>query len=607
MISKLLSLKAIVAFLLVFIIGLPLSLVAQTTQQSGNTIDAKATLEFDQTKKVKKNESLLPYQDYKGIEDLDQAKLTWVGENDREYRSMLPEREAERVGANATESVPSNDLCDNAIPISCGSSISGTTTGSTFDDAGFCGTSNTAGGVWYTFTATNPIATLSTCNNANYDTKISVYSGSCGALVCVGGQDDNFDAGCLNFTTKLTVVTTIGQQYWVLVHGFGQATGDFTLSIDCVNPVVPNDLCDGAIPISCGSTVSGTTTGSTFDNVGFCGTSNTTGGVWYSFEATSPSSVLSTCNSATYDTKISVFSGSCGALSCVGGQDDNFDAGCQNFTTELTVSTTPGETYYVLVHGFGQATGDFDLTLSNSCGFCAPVDGSVYATPGTPVSPGGMPNTLYIGYGPTSVDLTAQGTGGSGSYSYAWSSPNGTLSSTAGATVTATPIATETYTVTITDDNGCGSVTRDITITVVDVRCGNNNNKVLVCKVPPGNPGNAINICVSPSAVASHLATGSYLGACANKQILGATDAGLSLYPNPASGQLNIEFELTTKDNVHLQIYDSYGRLVSEERFVESAGLFVYQVDVSNLANGVYLIRMNGKSINSSSRFTICN
>ena len=35
--------------------------------------------------------------------------------------------------------------------------------------------------------------------------------------------------------------------------------------------------------------------------------------------------------------------------------------------------------------------------------------------------------------------------------------------------------------------------------------CGNNDNKVLLCHVPPGNPGNAHTLCISPNAVAMHL------------------------------------------------------------------------------------------------------
>ena len=39
----------------------------------------------------------------------------------------------------------------------------------------------------------------------------------------------------------------------------------------------------------------------------------------------------------------------------------------------------------------------------------------------------------------------------------------------------------------------------------VSTSCGNKNDKVLICHIPPGNPANAHTICVSPNAVPAHL------------------------------------------------------------------------------------------------------
>ncbi|MCB0457059.1 MAG: proprotein convertase P-domain-containing protein, partial [Flavobacteriaceae bacterium] len=254
---------------------------------------------------------------------------------------------------------PANDLCANAQPMNCGDTVSGDTTMATFDGVGTCTTSNTAPGVWYSFTAIGPSATLSTCNQAAYDTKISVFSGSCGSLVCELGNDDG--PGCSGFTSQVTVPTTPGTTYLVLVHGFGSAVGTFDLTLTCALPVL-NDDCTDAISMNCGDTVSGTTVGATFDGVGTCGTSNTAPGVWYTFAGFDGQATLSTCNQASYDSKISVFSGSCGSLVCVGGNDDGL--GCSGFTSLLNVCVEAGETYYVLVHGFGSAVGTFDLTLT---------------------------------------------------------------------------------------------------------------------------------------------------------------------------------------------------------------------------------------------------
>ena len=42
----------------------------------------------------------------------------------------------------------------------------------------------------------------------------------------------------------------------------------------------------------------------------------------------------------------------------------------------------------------------------------------------------------------------------------------------------------------------------------------NPDDKVTLCHIPPGNPGNAHTISVSPNAVPAHLAHGDTLGAC---------------------------------------------------------------------------------------------
>ncbi|MEZ4778868.1 MAG: proprotein convertase P-domain-containing protein [Flavobacteriaceae bacterium] len=131
---------------------------------------------------------------------------------------------------------PANDLCANAQPMNCGDTVSGDTTMATFDNVGFCGTTNTAPGVWYSFTGFDGLATLSTCNQAAYDSKISVFTGSCGGLVCVGGNDDG--PGCSGFTSLLNVCVTAGQTYYVLVHGFGSAVGTFNLTLTCTPSTV---------------------------------------------------------------------------------------------------------------------------------------------------------------------------------------------------------------------------------------------------------------------------------------------------------------------------------------------------------------------------------
>ena len=127
---------------------------------------------------------------------------------------------------------PANDLCANATPISCGTTISSSTVNATGEPGSFapCGVVQTTAGVWYTFTGDGTTVTLSTCSAASFDTKISVYTGGCAAPTCVAGNDD----ACSGSRSTVTFVTSNGTVYLILIHGFGGATGTFDLAMTCV-------------------------------------------------------------------------------------------------------------------------------------------------------------------------------------------------------------------------------------------------------------------------------------------------------------------------------------------------------------------------------------
>lgn len=488
-----------------------------------------------------------------------------------------------------------NDLCENAIPIFCGESVFGSTSSATLDAVGDCGTPTSAPGVWYSFVATSTIANLSTCNQANYDTKISVFTGSCDAPVCVGGQDDDL-SNCTGFTTNLNVHTIPGETYFVLVHGFANATGDFTLTMTCLEGP-DNDLCENAIPIYCGDVVNGNTELASNigaqtdcsediwdDNPGF--------GVWYTIEGTGGDITLSLCDAANYDTRIDVFSGTCGDLSCVAGSD--IEPQCSGFTSEVTFASIAGETYTVYVHGFQSATGDFTLTVDCLC-----------------VADAGECATVYQGYAPAEcTDLTASANYGSPPYNYLWSTGETTQ------TITVCPTTETSYTVTVTDSEGCTS-TDDVTVDVIDVRCGKKLNKVEVCHIPPGNPDNAHTICISPNAVETHLAHGDHLGACgiepcdglypdniggsgARQVVQGDEnhDEAWNIYPNPAKGSASIDLIAFYEQDVDITIFNATGNVIWRQpsQILETT---VVEVDLEKMTPGVYhvVVRTNDQSM----------
>ncbi|HMC97562.1 MAG TPA: hypothetical protein VKG92_07920, partial [Flavobacteriales bacterium] len=127
-----------------------------------------------------------------------------------------------------------------------------------------------------------------------------------------------------------------------------------------------NDDCATAISIACDETLSGSTTDAVADDIVGCGTDVTAPGVWYRFEGVLGQITATTCPDAGYDTKINVFRGECGSLTCIGGNDDIAQG---VLCSSITFVAEPGYTYYILVNGYDGATGDFDLAVT-----CAPID-----------------------------------------------------------------------------------------------------------------------------------------------------------------------------------------------------------------------------------------
>lgn len=262
---------------------------------------------------------------------------------------------------------PANDLCTSATLVACGDTVAASNIGATSinQPTATCGTAPGGPGVWFHFIGNGDVVTAATCATAAYDSKLNVYSGACGTanLVCVGGNDD----GC-GTRSSYTFPSTVGVDYYILVTGFSGATSAFTFNISCVTPP-PNDICASAIPITCANgVVYGSNSGGT--NVGnptTCGTAVGTAAVWYTFVGTGEHITLSTCDSSNYDTKLNVYSGSCGTFTCITGNDDNAACTGRTSRSEVKFRSAIGTNYYVLVSGLGTATGNFGLAIT-----CAP-------------------------------------------------------------------------------------------------------------------------------------------------------------------------------------------------------------------------------------------
>ena len=328
---------------------------------------------------------------------------------------------------NGMGDICDNDSCGGAIAVSLAGakdgSKSGTVRGSTVGagadaENGSCGSSS-AGGLWFSVTGNGSPITASLCGST-YDTKLSIFSGECGALTCEGNNDDS-----CGLQSQVVWGSVDGVEYRVLVHGYGSNTGAFQLGIaveapppvgdadndgvidvedNCVNDdnpgqedgdadgagdacdnclvdsnedqadsdgdgmgdvcEQPNDDCEGAIglDLSKGSVeISGSTSSNAAadsENAS-CGSSSAPG-VWFTATGRGTAMTAALCGS-TYDTKISVFEGECGALTCVTSNDD--DCGLQS---GVAWDGADGVTYSILVHGYGSNSGDFTLNVTSA-------------------------------------------------------------------------------------------------------------------------------------------------------------------------------------------------------------------------------------------------
>ncbi|QIE60718.1 T9SS type A sorting domain-containing protein [Rasiella rasia] len=472
----------------------------------------------------------------------------------------------------------SNDECAGAIAMSCGDVEVGDTSTNT-DTGGF----NDSPDAWYSYTGSGDpeFVTFSLCDGGTaYDSRLTVYD------VCGGVEIALNDDAC-GLQSEVSFLSDGTTTYFVAVEGFGTGdAGAFSLEVSC-SPVAANDLCDDAIAVSCGDVISGSTNfatiddavagncDDTFDPTPFLPTVEVVSpGVWYSYTEPIPGFVqditLDLCDAADFDTKISVYSGDCGALVCVAANDDNDD--CTGFTSTVEFQSDGISTYYILVHGFNQ-TGNFDLSVN-----CAPVPppndmivnsidvdeiGFPYTDPAV-----NMPGAT-VEAGGTPADCDNAGVRG------VWYNFVPEMGGTATASVT-TPAAYTSVTFYTAPDED--SVETDLVLVdYFDNQCvPGADASILVTAGQPyyvyvANQGGVTDIVIDGDF---------YLG-------IGDTEIqGFSYFPNPAENQLNLRSGGGTIESAI--IYNILGQEVLSERVGSSDA----QLNVANLSVGTYILKV---------------
>lgn len=292
----------------------------------------------------------------------------------------------------------------------------------------------------------------------------------------------------------------------------GVLNGDET-DIDCGGTLCApcNDLCHDRQVVFCGDTLIGDTSNATDTNPGLdCGdVDGPAEGVWFLFQGTGDDITLSTDHLGTdgTDTNLQVFTGTCGNLTCVAGDEDSGETFSIGWTSVLTFESNPGTYYYIYLSGYEGDVGPYEMTID-----CYdPVEIVVTGIAGVPAS--------GVGTGSIGVNVTGGDTS-CGPLTFSWVGPEAFAASTEDISGLTT---IGEYTLTVTD---CAGVETSRTILL------------------PNRSRNRRGRRGSKAAFVE--------------------EAIFKAYPNPFSQHTLISFNLATEEQVSLNIYDITGKQVAD-------------------------------------------
>ena len=275
---------------------------------------------------------------------------------------------------------PSNNNCSGATTVATNSGITcSTLAGGTLVGATSSTIANTCGGgtadddVWYSFVATSTSHSVTLNNIAGSTTDLyhSVYGGSCASvgapLIC---SDPN---------TSAIYGLTIGNTYYIRVFSYTGTFGQTTTFSVCVTTPPPtgpcgnptsNDYCSNPATLTQGVGTFSSSTSAIYssDQPGnlsseFCGSIENNS--WYYFVATSttesfPITSVSGCSSSGIQAEVyAVSQSSIGCCTSFTSMSNCFNPGTVSTGTVTATGLTIGQTYILMVDGYGGAVCDF--------------------------------------------------------------------------------------------------------------------------------------------------------------------------------------------------------------------------------------------------------
>lgn len=263
--------------------------------------------------------------------DGDESLVAFNTEVGQSYYIYVHARRRGGFFSLAVAPLDTNDICDDAVPISIGEAVFGSTIGATLDSDVTCNGDPLTPGVWFSHTAEagGYFRVTVASSTGQFVAQVTLMTGtSCDDITCA-----------TVFSQSLGAFVATGDTLYVLVYGVDfTGVGDFQAELRYIPPAPPTPSPPGQpggppppppppnycfVPeLIMADTVVNRTQFYSQDIVS-CGdmvfpTSRT---YWFVTIGSGTPLTASTCGLDEFDTQISIYTGSCDSLECVDGND----------------------------------------------------------------------------------------------------------------------------------------------------------------------------------------------------------------------------------------------------------------------------------------------
>jgi hypothetical protein len=301
------------------------------------------------------------------------------------------------------------------------------------------------------------------------------------------------------------------------------------------------------------------------------------------------------------------------------------------WTTNIPGATITGNGLTATVNYPNNAfSGNICVAAVGSCGTSAPLCYPVVS--GAPGIIGNITGPLNGVCGESNVNYSV----GSGANSYVWTLPSGTTGSSSTNSINVNfGGGFTTGNITVTGNFTCGSSTTTIFVSGapgtpqvpsggVSSICLTDINQVYSVNATgatsyswTANNANGITDCVNPPLCSQYTVEGWLPGAgltvtafnsCGSSpsfvfpvgcRMMNSTAFETNVFPNPTSGQVTVSINSEFSGKYQIRVTDLSGRTVYQENPVVSEGISSFNIDLSKLNKGLYLVEvkdLNGKS-----------